>query len=144
MRYKVIKGDTVPVCDLSAVTVGGIDYSKSPKFRTKRQSYKYRKMTRYVKKVYPYAQLASQKLIECEAEIKKNPVKDSYTNRLLDSSTLAKEKVLEEINELIEAVEKDSNKIHEAADVFYHLIMYLEKNEIDVEDVMKELENRRK
>lgn len=73
LRYKVIKGDTVPVCDLSAVTVGGIDYSKSPKFRTKRQSYKYRKMTRYVKKVYPYAQLASQKLIECEAEIKKNP-----------------------------------------------------------------------
>ena len=75
---------------------------------------------------------------------KKNPIKDSYTNRLLDSGTLAKEKVLEEINELIEAVEKDSNKIHEAADVFYHLIMYLEKNDIDVEDVMKELENRRK
>ena len=83
-------------------------------------------------------------LILLAKERKKNPVKDSYTNRLLESSSLAKEKVLEEINELIEAVEKDSNKIHEAADVFYHLIMYLEKNDIDVEDVMKELENRRK
>ncbi|MBK21675.1 MAG: hypothetical protein CMP63_05065 [Flavobacteriales bacterium] len=73
LRYKVIDGDTVAVCDLSAVTVGGRDYSKPPKFKSKRQSYKYRKMTRYVKKVYPYAQLASQKLIECEAEIQRNP-----------------------------------------------------------------------
>ena len=30
-------------------------------------------MKAYVKKVYPYAELASQKLIECEAEIKKDP-----------------------------------------------------------------------
>ena len=73
LRYKVINGDTVAVCDLSVVTVGGRDYSKPPKFKSKRQSYKYRKMTRYVKKVYPYAQLASQKLIECEAEIQRNP-----------------------------------------------------------------------
>ena len=73
LRYKVIDGDTIAVCDLSVVTVGGRDYSKPPKFRSKRQSYKYRKMTRYVKKVYPYAQLASQKLIACEAEIQRNP-----------------------------------------------------------------------
>ena len=73
LRYKVIDGDTIAICDLSAVTVGGRDYSKPPKFKSKRQSYKYRKMTRYVKKVYPYAQLASQKLIECEAEIQRNP-----------------------------------------------------------------------
>ena len=55
-----------------------------------------------------------------------------------------KEKVLEEINELIEAVERDTNKIHEAADVLYHLIMYLEKSGIKIEEVMKELNNRRK
>ena len=73
LRYKIIDGDTVAVCDLSAVTVGGKDYSKPPKFKSRRQSYKYRKMTRYVKKVYPYAQLASQKLIACEAEIQRNP-----------------------------------------------------------------------
>ena len=77
-------------------------------------------------------------------ERKSNPVQGSYTNKLLDDKTLAKEKVLEEINELIEAVEKNSNQIHEAADVLYHLIMYLEKSGIKVEEVMKELKNRRK
>ena len=75
---------------------------------------------------------------------KKNPVENSYTNKLLENNNLAREKVIEEINELIEAVEKDSNKIHEAADVFYHLIMYLEANEIKIEDVMLELEKRKK
>ena len=64
--------------------------------------------------------------------------------KILEDQTLAKEKVLEEINELIEAVEQDSNKIHEAADVFYHLIMYLEKSGIKIEDVMQELKNRKK
>ena len=75
---------------------------------------------------------------------KKNPVEGSYTNKLLSDKTLSKSKVLEEIDELIEAVEKDSNKIHEAADVFYHLIMYLESNNIKVEDIMEELNNRNK
>ncbi len=54
------------------------------------------------------------------------------------------EKVLEEVNELIEAVEENSNKIHEAADVFYHLIMYLERNEIKIEEIMDELASRKK
>ena len=52
--------------------------------------------------------------------------------------------MLEEINELIEAVESNSNKIHEAADIFYHLIMYLEANDIKIEDVMSELNKRKK
>ena len=68
---------------------------------------------------------------------------NSYTNKLLSDKSLSKEKVLEEINELIEAVENNSNKIHEAADVFYHLIMYLEANEIKIEDVMEELNKRK-
>ena len=75
---------------------------------------------------------------------KQNPVDGSYTNKLLNDKNLSKEKVIEEINELIQSVDKDSNKIHEAADVFYHLIMYLEANNIKIEDVMSELENRRK
>jgi phosphoribosyl-ATP pyrophosphohydrolase len=83
-------------------------------------------------------------LVALARERKKNPVEGSYTNRLLEDKSLAKEKVLEEINELIEAVEQDTNKIHEAADVLYHLIMYLEKSEIKIEEVMKELNNRRK
>ena len=75
---------------------------------------------------------------------KKNPKQGSYTNELLNDKSLSRAKVLEEINELIEAVEKDSNKIHEAADVFYHLIVYLEANNIKIEDVMDELEKRKK
>ena len=75
---------------------------------------------------------------------KSSPADSSYTNKLLNDKLLSKAKVLEEINELVEAVEKDSNKIHEAADVFYHLIMYLEANDVKIEDVMNELTKRKK
>ena len=68
----------------------------------------------------------------------------SYTNKLLNNKNLSVEKVKEEIGELIEAVEQDSNKIHEAADVIYHLMVYLEANNIKVEDVMSELKKRQK
>ena len=83
-------------------------------------------------------------LVTLARERKKNPVEGSYTNKLLEDETLSKEKVLEEIGELIESVEKNTNKIHEAADVFYHLIMYLETSGIKIEDVMKELNSRKK
>ena len=83
-------------------------------------------------------------LVTLARERKSNPIVGSYTNKLLEDKSLAKDKVLEEINELIEAVEKDTNKIHEAADVFYHLIIYLEKNGINIEDVMDQLEKRKK
>jgi phosphoribosyl-ATP pyrophosphohydrolase len=75
---------------------------------------------------------------------KKNPIDGSYTNKLLKDKNLIKEKVLEEINELIQAVETNNNQIHEAADVFYHLIMYLEANDIKIENVMSELKKRKK
>ncbi len=83
-------------------------------------------------------------LIKLIRERKEKPIEGSYTNRLLKDNSLSKAKVLEEINELIESVEKDSNKIHESADVLYHLIVYLEANEIKIEDVMDELKKRRK
>ena len=83
-------------------------------------------------------------LILLARERKNNPISGSYTNKLLEDKSLAKEKVLEEVGELIEAVEKDTNKIHEAADVFYHLLMYLEANDIKIEEVMSELEKRKK
>ena len=83
-------------------------------------------------------------LVTLARERKSNPIEGSYTNKLLEDKSLAKEKVLEEINELIEAVEQDTKKIHEAADVFYHLIMYLEKSGIKIEEVMEELNSRKK
>ena len=87
---------------------------------------------------------ALENLIKLARERKSSPVEGSYTNKLLTDISLSKAKVLEEVNELIEAVEENSNKVHEAADVFYHLLMYLEANDIKIEDVMSELEKRRK
>jgi len=85
-----------------------------------------------------------EELISLARERKNNPVEGSYTNKLLKDKNLVKEKVLEEVNELIEAVEENSNKIHEAADVLYHLIMYLEANGIKIEDIMEEPSSRKK
>ena len=85
-----------------------------------------------------------ENLFKLARERKERPVDGSYTNRLLSDKSLSKSKVLEEINELIEAVDKDTNKIHEAADVFYHLIMYLEANDVKIEEVMEELNKRKK
>ena len=85
-----------------------------------------------------------ESLVNLARERKKSPVDGSYTNKLLSDKSLSKEKVLEEINELIEAVESNSNRIHEAADIFYHLIIYLEANDIKIEDVMNELNKRKK
>ena len=85
-----------------------------------------------------------ENLIRLARERKSVPVEGSYTNKLLTDKELSKAKVLEEVDELIEAVEEDTNKIHEAADVFYHLLMYLEANDVKIEEVMSELEKRKK
>ena len=85
-----------------------------------------------------------ESLFKLARDRKNNPVDGSYTNKLLSDKSLSKEKVLEEINELIESVDKNSNKIHEAADVLYHLIIYLESNDIKIEDIMSELKSRKK
>ena len=85
-----------------------------------------------------------ENLIKLARERKTNPVEGSYTNKLLTDKYLSKAKVLEEIDELIEAIEKNTNNIHEAADVFYHLLMYLEANDVKVEEVMEELKKRKK
>ena len=85
-----------------------------------------------------------ENLFKLARERKEKPVDGSYTNKLLSDKSLSKSKVLEEVNELIEAIEEDTNKIHEAADVFYHLLMYLEANDVKIEEVMQELEKRKK
>ena len=85
-----------------------------------------------------------ENLIKLARERKTNPVEGSYTNKLLTDKSLSKAKVLEEIDELIESIEENTNKIHEAADVFYHLLIYLEANDLKIEEVMEELEKRKK
>ena len=85
-----------------------------------------------------------ENLIKLARERKSTPTEGSYTNKLLTDKSLSKAKVLEEVDELIEAVEENTNKIHEAADVFFHLLMYLEANDVKIEEVMWELEKRKK
>ena len=85
-----------------------------------------------------------EQLIRTIRERKHSYSDKSYTNKLLNDKNLIVAKVKEEVEELIEAVEQDSNKIHEAADVLYHLMVYLEANNIKVEDVMNELKKRQK
>jgi phosphoribosyl-ATP pyrophosphohydrolase len=75
---------------------------------------------------------------------KESPVEESYTKKLLNDKKLSIEKVKEEVAELIDAIEKNSNKVHEAADVLYHLMVLLEVNGIKIEDVMDELKKRQK
>ena len=84
-----------------------------------------------------------EQLIKIIRERKNSSPDKSYTNKLLNDKNLSVSKVKEEIGELIESVEKNSNKIHEAADVIYHLMVYLEANDIKIEDVMKELDSRK-
>ena len=85
-----------------------------------------------------------EQLIKTIRERKNSSPNKSYTNKLLNDKNLSVLKVKEEISELIESVEKNSNKIHEAADVMYHLMVYLEANNIKIEDVMDELKKRQK
>ena len=83
-------------------------------------------------------------LIKIIRERKKTPKPSSYTNKLLTDKKLSIDKVKEEIHELIQSIEKDENKVHESADVLYHLIVLLEGNGIKIEDVMDELKKRQK
>jgi phosphoribosyl-ATP pyrophosphohydrolase len=83
-------------------------------------------------------------LIEIIRKRKSSTLDQSYTNKLLKDKNLSVSKVKEEIGELIKAVDENSNKIHEAADVIYHLMVFLEANDIKIEDVMEELKKRQK
>ena len=85
-----------------------------------------------------------EQLIKIIRERKNSSPDKSYTNKLLNDKNLSVLKIKEEMGELIESVEKNSNKIHEAADVIYHLMVYLEANNIKIEEVMSELKKRQK
>ena len=85
-----------------------------------------------------------ENLVKTIRDRKNSSSEKSYTKKLLNDKNLSVLKVKEEVAELIEAVEKNSNKTHESADVLYHLLVYLEANNIKIEDVMKELEKRKK
>ena len=85
-----------------------------------------------------------EELITIIRKRKESSTEESYTKKLLSNKKLSVEKVKEEIEELIDSIEKNSNKVHEAADVLYHLMVLLEANGIKIEDVMGELKKRQK
>ena len=85
-----------------------------------------------------------EELISVIRKRKGSPVEESYTNKLLSNKKFSVEKVKEEITELVDAIENNTNKVHEAADVLYHLMVLLEVNGIKIEDVMDELKKRQK
>ena len=64
-----------------------------------------------------------EELIKIIRARKKSSPDKSYTNKLLNDKKLSLDKVKEEIGELIESVEQNTNKVHEAADVVYHLLV---------------------
>jgi phosphoribosyl-ATP pyrophosphohydrolase len=85
-----------------------------------------------------------EELIVVIRQRKESSTKESYTNKLLNNKKLNVEKTKEEITELIDAIEKNTNQVHEAADVLYHLMVLLEANGIKIEDVMDELKKRQR
>ena len=85
-----------------------------------------------------------EELIAVIRQRKKSSIEGSYTNKLLNNKKLSVEKAKEEIAELVDAIDKNTNKVHETADVLYHLMVLLEANGIKIEDVMDELKKRQK
>ena len=85
-----------------------------------------------------------EELITVIRQRKESSSEKSYTSKLLSDKKLSIEKAKEEVAELIDAIEKNSNKVHEAADVLYHLMVLLEANGIKIEDVINELKKRQK
>jgi phosphoribosyl-ATP pyrophosphohydrolase len=83
-----------------------------------------------------------EELVEIIRSRKNSTQEQSYTSQLLSNKNLSKEKVEEEVQELIEAIQKNKNQTHEAADLLYHLLVLLEANNIKIEDVMIELKKR--
>ena len=83
-----------------------------------------------------------EELVNVIRDRKNSNSEKSYTNKLLNDKKMNVAKVNEEVKELIEAIEKNDNQVHEAADVLYHLLVLLEGSGIKIEDVMQELKKR--
>ena len=84
-------------------------------------------------------------LVEIIRSRKGQDPKKSYSALLLSSGLdNCMSKLEEEFYELKEALKENKNKIHEAADLIYHLLVTLEVANIKFEDVLIELQKREK
>ena len=84
-----------------------------------------------------------EKLVRTIKLGKKKDVKLSYTSFLLSKGNdHCLDKLKKELAELEDAIKNNKNKIHEAADVVYHLLVTLESTGINFDDIIKELKKR--
>ena len=83
-----------------------------------------------------------EELVKIIRERKHSNPEKSYTSKLLNDKKMNVAKLDEEVKELIEAIQKNDNQVHEAADVLYHLLVLLEGSGIKIENVMQELKKR--
>ena len=84
-----------------------------------------------------------EKLVKTIKSRKKNDVKSSYTSFLLSKgSDHCLNKLKEELTEFEDAIKNNKNKVHESADVIYHLLVTLESTGINFDDIIKELKKR--
>ena len=84
-----------------------------------------------------------EKLVRTIKSRKGNNIKSSYTSFLLSKGDdYCLNKLKEEISELEDAIKNNKNKIHETADVVYHLLVTLESAGINFDDILKELKKR--
>ena len=83
-----------------------------------------------------------EELVNIIRDRKNSNLAKSYTNKLLNDKKMNIAKVNEEVKEVIEAIQKNENQVHEAADVLYHLLVLLEGSGVKIEDVMQELKKR--
>jgi phosphoribosyl-ATP pyrophosphohydrolase len=75
---------------------------------------------------------------------KNEETKKSYTSFLLSKGfSECLKKFKEESEEFSEAIKKNSNIVHESADVIYHFLVTLQSRGVKLIDVIEELEKRK-
>jgi phosphoribosyl-ATP pyrophosphohydrolase/phosphoribosyl-AMP cyclohydrolase len=79
-------------------------------------------------------------------ERERNPTEESYTCKLLRDKNKMLKKIAEEAAEIIMAAKDEDRKqiIYEAGDLMYHLLVMLYSRRITMDEVMEELQRRRK
>ena len=80
------------------------------------------------------------------AELSASRTIQSYTAQLLKDKKLRGSKVLEEAEEVVRAAEKEGmdRVVYESGDLFYHLLVLMAGEGVELEEVLQELARRRK
>ena len=84
-----------------------------------------------------------ENLVKTIKSRKESDIKSSYTSFLLSKGNdHCLNKLKEELTEFEDAIKNNKNKVHESADVIYHLLVTLESAGINFDDIIEELKKR--